>query len=188
MRAAQKIAYGHAWDEHRTEFPGIHNKAQFAELIYQKLHRATTDPRGLRLGLAKDGAPVIYDPEDNVLIIRDTRTDTTQCGTAFKPQSPNPNYVADKAPYEVRIFTPEELADGAQTPNSSPQTRQGSAEMPRRVSQDGVGESSARGMLPGWGTHTSPDEAAKTDGALGILGRILLGQSPPDPRNPNSWS
>ncbi len=98
MRAAQKIAYGHAWDEHRTEFPGIDTKAQFAEFIRQKMQRAIEHPRGLRLGWTKDGVPAIYDPEDNVLIIRDTRTDTTQAGTAFKPDSPNPNYVADKAP------------------------------------------------------------------------------------------
>lgn len=188
MRAAQKIAYGHAWDEHRAEFPGIANKAQFAEFIHQKMQRAITDPGGLRLGLANDGAPVIYDPEDNVLIIRDIRPDTTQAGTAFKPEPTRPNYVAKKAPYEVRIFKPEDLVDGAQMPSSSPQTKQGSADVPRHVSQEGVGESSSRGSLPGWGTHISPDEAAKTDGALGILGRILLGQSPPDPRNPNSWS
>src|SRR4051812_18004098 len=34
-RAAQKIAYGHAWDRHRADFPGIENQAQFAEFIYQ---------------------------------------------------------------------------------------------------------------------------------------------------------
>jgi hypothetical protein len=186
MRAAQKIAYGHAWDEHRTEFPDIHNKAQFAEFIYQKMHRAITDPRGLRLGFAKDGAPVIYDPADNVLIIRDNRSDTTQAGSAFKPDLPN--YAAKKAPFEVESMKREQLVDGAQAPSSSPQTKQGRAEIPRHISEYGVGESSTRGTLPGWGTHISPDEAAKADGALGILGRIMLGQSPPDPRDPERWS
>jgi hypothetical protein len=188
MRAAQKIAYGHAWDKHGPEFPGM-NQAGFAQLIYNKMQQALTDPSGLRLGLTEDGAPVIYDPADNVIVIRDTRTNTTQAGTAYKPQSTNPNYIAEKLPIEVRIFTAEDLADGPPLPSLSPsEPRQGGVEVPRHIFEGGVGETPSHGTLRGWGTHVSPDTTAKTDGALGILGRILLGQTPPDPHNPANWS
>lgn len=188
MRAAQKIAYGHAWTEHRSEFPDIVTKAQFADFIYQKLQRATTDPTGLRLGRAKDGAPVIYDPEDNTLIVRDIRPGTTQAGSAYKPDSPNPDYVAGKAPYDVKIFKQDDLIDGAEASSPSPQAKQANAAAPTVSSENHVGNLNSGGTLPDWGTHVAPDEAAKIDGALGILGRILLGQSPSDPRNPDGWS
>jgi hypothetical protein len=188
MRAAQKIAYGHAWTKHRSEFPDFVTKAQFADFIYQKMRRAITDPRGLRLGRTEDGVPVIYDPQDNVLIVRDTRLGTTQAGTAYKPDSPNPDYVVDKAPYEVQVFKPDELIDGAQASSLSPQVKQAEAGTRAETGETRANESTSGGTLPDWGTHVAPDEAAKIDGALGVIGRILLGQSPPDPRNPDGWS
>ena len=67
------------------DFPGM-TAAQVADLIYQKMQRAITDPSGLTIGVSKsDGVPVIYDPKDNVLIIRDTRPNAPDGGTAFKP-------------------------------------------------------------------------------------------------------
>ncbi|SOJ56904.1 hypothetical protein MSIMFB_04381 [Mycobacterium simulans] len=50
MRAAQKIAYGHASgpDGHMGDFPGM-TKDQLAELIYGKLKRSIENPEGLRL-------------------------------------------------------------------------------------------------------------------------------------------
>ena len=45
---------------------------QLADLVYQKMKRATDNPGGLRLGPSStDKAPVIYDPKDNVMIVRD---------------------------------------------------------------------------------------------------------------------
>ncbi|MGH3677311.1 MAG: hypothetical protein ACRDU5_16535, partial [Mycobacterium sp.] len=67
MRAAQKIAYGHASDPktgHMHEFPGM-TQAQLAQLVYQKMQRAITNPSGLQIGVStSDGVPVIYDPKD----------------------------------------------------------------------------------------------------------------------------
>jgi hypothetical protein len=73
MRAAQKIAYGHAEEFHlqQGEF-GSMTKDQLAQLVYDKMKRAIEDPTGLKLGPScTDGAPVIYDPSDNVMIVRD---------------------------------------------------------------------------------------------------------------------
>lgn len=113
MRAAQKIAYGHAGgpDGHMADFPGM-TKDQLAEVIYGKMKRASEDPGGLRLGLSSsDGAPLIYDPEDNVLIVRDPKG--ADCGTVFKPNlSKYPNYVAKKFGGSVEALLPEQLADG----------------------------------------------------------------------------
>jgi hypothetical protein len=113
MRAAQKIAYGHAGapDGHMADFPGM-TKDQLAELIYGKMRRASEDPRGLQLGSSKsDGAPLIYDPRDNVLIVRDPRG--ADCGTVFKPDlQDDPNYVSDKFGWREPSLKPRQLADG----------------------------------------------------------------------------
>ncbi|SON59203.1 hypothetical protein MSIMFI_00685 [Mycobacterium simulans] len=112
MRAAQKIAYGHASgpDGHMGDFPGM-TKDQLAELIYGKLKRSIENPTGLRLGPSgSDGAPVIYDPKDNVLIVRDPRG--ADCGTVFKPNlKKDPNYVRDKFGGSVESFKPGQLVD-----------------------------------------------------------------------------
>jgi hypothetical protein len=68
MRAAQKIAYGHAFIKHDAQFPGM-TKDQLADLIHGKLKRSIENPEGLQLGVTKDGALIVYDPKDNVLII-----------------------------------------------------------------------------------------------------------------------
>ncbi|WAJ43694.1 hypothetical protein OK015_21260 [Mycobacterium sp. Aquia_216] len=82
MRAAQKIAYGHASgpDGHLAEFPGM-TKDQLADLIHNMF---TRDPKDLIVGRARDGAPVLYDPKNNVIVIRDPGG--LDCGTVFKPQ------------------------------------------------------------------------------------------------------
>ncbi|WP_123029388.1 hypothetical protein [Mycolicibacterium stellerae] len=212
MRAAQKIAYGHAWDQHRADFPGISNQAQFAEFIYQKMQRATNDPGEVTIGVSRsDGVPVIYDPKDNVLIVRDTRPNATDGGTAFKPDLvKDPNFVSKKFGSYQSAFSAEELADRNPPPTPSPSPPKpslGSVGPPSdtiaaprsEVGGDGGGGSWAdehtnSGASPNldsrkdWGTYVPPGELAKQDGALGILGRILSEQQPPDPHNPNSWA
>jgi hypothetical protein len=198
MRAAQKIAYGHALKDHAGDFPGV-NQAQFADLIYQKMKRAITNPTGLTIGLSEsDGVPVIYDPKDNVLIVRDTRPNATDGGTAFKPE--DVSRVPNKFGWYESIFTADQLADGP-TRASKPGETSGivqSASDPLPTSDLGGGglktDSPRNNSVPDpasvrdWGTHVSPDELAKQDGALGILGRILLEQGPRDPHDPDDWA
>ncbi|OBG25189.1 hypothetical protein [Mycobacterium sp. 852002-51057_SCH5723018] len=114
MRAAQKIAYGHASSPngHMDDFPGM-TKDQLADLVYGKLKRSIENPDGLRLGPSStDRAPVIYDPRDNVLIIRDTSGVGGDCGTVFKPDlQARPNYVDQKFGGSVGSFEHRQLAD-----------------------------------------------------------------------------
>jgi hypothetical protein len=94
-QAAQKIAYGHAGTKHLSEFPGM-TRDQLADLVFEKMKRSIENPGGLRLGVTiDDGAPLIYDPTDNVLIVRDPNA--LDCGTVFKPDLKTyPNYVNEK--------------------------------------------------------------------------------------------
>jgi hypothetical protein len=114
MRAAQKIAYGHASgpNGHMDDFPGM-TKDQLADLIYGKMERSMENPTGLQLGASRsDGAPLIYDPKDNVLIVRDTSGAGGDCGTVFKPNlGKYPNYINDKFGGGVESFKPGQLAD-----------------------------------------------------------------------------
>jgi hypothetical protein len=113
LRAAQKIAYGHASgpNGHMADFPEM-TKDQLADLIYGKMKRSIENPTGLQLGASKsDSAPLIYDPKDNVLIVRDPRG--ADCGTVFKPNlQEDPNYVRDKFGWREPSFKPGQLADG----------------------------------------------------------------------------
>jgi hypothetical protein len=113
MRAAQKIAYGHASgpNGHMADFPEM-TKDQLADLIYGKMKRSIENPTGLQLGASKsDGAPLIYDPKDNVLIVRDPRG--ADCDTVFKPNlQQDPNYVRDKFGWHEPSFKRGQLADG----------------------------------------------------------------------------
>ncbi len=110
MRAAQKIAYGHASIDHAGDFLGM-TKDQLANLIYSKMKRSIENSEGLQLGGSRsDGAPVIYDPKDNVLIIRDPNG--PDCGTVFKPDlQTDPDYVRKKFGGGVESFKPGQLAD-----------------------------------------------------------------------------
>jgi hypothetical protein len=115
MRAAQKIAYGHASGPggHMDDFGGM-TKDQLADLIYGKLKRSIENPDGLRLGPSStDGAPVIYDRKDNVMIIRDRSGVGGDCGTVFKPDlGKYPNYINNKFGGSVGSFKPNQLGDG----------------------------------------------------------------------------
>ncbi|GFG51055.1 hypothetical protein CQY20_33360 [Mycolicibacterium agri] len=194
IRAAQKIAYGHALDKHGHEF-GYPSQEEFAELIYQKMLRAINDPGGLILGLSEDGAPVIYDPEENVLIIRDTRPNAPDGGTAYKPN--NPAGAPRKIETPLSRLTAEQLGDGPKprVPTSdNTQAKLGSAPPSADSAQAGatapraIHDRPGPGFLENWGTHVPPEELAKIDGPLGILGRIILGQVGPNPDNPKNWA
>jgi hypothetical protein len=194
VRAAQKIAYGHAFDKHGHEF-GYPSQEEFTELIYQKMLQAINDPGGLILGLSRDGVPVIYDPTENVLVVRDTRPNAPDGGTAYKPNNPAeaPDKIATRSP----ILTAEQLKDGAKpTVPSSDDTQSGFSSVPPRSGPTPAEATapSPRHDRPGpkflenWGTYVPPEELAKIDGPLGILGRIILGQVGPDPSNPKNWA
>jgi hypothetical protein len=111
LRAAQKIAYGHALKDHARDFPGM-TKDQLADLVYSKMKRSIENPEGLRLGPSStDGAPVIYDPRDNVIIVRDLNPESDG-GTVFKPNLQKyPNYINTKFGGNVGSFKPGQLAD-----------------------------------------------------------------------------
>jgi hypothetical protein len=121
MRAAQKIAYGHASgpNGHMADFPEM-TKDQLADLIYGKMKKSIENPTGLQLGASKsDGAPLIYDPKDNVLIVRDPRG--ADCGTVFKPDlQQKPNYVRNKFGWNEPSFKPGQLIDGPLTAPAEP--------------------------------------------------------------------
>ncbi|MGH3677222.1 MAG: hypothetical protein ACRDU5_16065, partial [Mycobacterium sp.] len=184
-------------------------QAQLAQLVYQKMQRAITNPSGLQIGVStSDGVPVIYDPKDNVLIVRDTGANAPDGGTVFKPN--DPASVADKFGWYESIFTVNQLADGPVAPPSPasplPEISKGSVgvpgggtdiatPIPGSATAGGGGgggswgdEAPTNGTLPGWGTPITPEEAAKSDGALGILGKIILGHLPPDPNDPDNMA
>jgi hypothetical protein len=132
MRAAQKIAYGHAGTDHIADFPGM-TRDQLADLVYGKMKRSIENPGGLRLGVSgSDGAPVIYDPKDNVMIVRDPNA--ADAGTVFKPNlQRDPNYVNDKFGWHEPSFQPGQLADGpppapAEPPGGRPRPIEGPVE------------------------------------------------------------
>jgi hypothetical protein len=106
MRAAQKIAYGHAW-AHWKDVPGM-TRDKLADLVHNMF---TEDPRKLKIGLTDDGAPVLYDPKTNVMVIRDPNG--ADCGTVFKPNDPaNYTRTGGKMATEVTSIPPGQLADG----------------------------------------------------------------------------
>lgn len=119
MRAAQKIAYGHAGIDHISDFLGM-TRDQLADLVYGKMKRSIDNPGGLRLGVTNsDGAPVIYDPKDNVMIVRDPNA--ADAGTVFKPNlQEDPNYVSGKFGWNESSFKPGQLADGPFTAGAEP--------------------------------------------------------------------
>lgn len=176
MRAAQKIAYGHASDPitgHLDDFPGM-TKDQLAHVIFQKFQRAITDPRGLRLGASNsDGVPVIYDPKDNVLIVRDTRPNAPDGGTVFKPDlAEDPNFVNKKFGWHESAFSAAQLADGPSTAGPAPPSV---TALPTPSAPGGTASDPATGSrtFPGWGTYVPPSQAAQSGGPIGILGKII---------------
>lgn len=109
MRAAQKIAYGHAWTEHGDELPGM-TKDQLADVVYDMFKRSGEDPGSLVIGRTADGAPVIYDPKQDVMVIRDPKA--LDAGTVYKPDVPDLEaYLGKKIPTRIPSLPSGELED-----------------------------------------------------------------------------
>ena len=78
-----KIANGHAYDKHiveNNEFPGVHTKAEFAEVIGDAVRRAEADGSVRNL---QRGRTAYYDDTTGLLVIKDPVS--PDLGTAFKP-------------------------------------------------------------------------------------------------------
>jgi filamentous hemagglutinin len=79
----QKIANGHAYDKHvvqQGEFPGITNRANFANVVDQAIGKAKAagDVRNL-----SGGRVAYWDDADGIVVISDPAA--ADGGTAFKP-------------------------------------------------------------------------------------------------------
>lgn len=117
-RAAQKIAYGHASTKHlANEWPPGTTREQLAREV-ERIMRAGTSPNGgMIVGRTSDGAPAIFDPKSNTLVIRDPAA--ADSGTVFKPTRGEP-YIADKVPTRLPSLSPAELADTPARPRAEP--------------------------------------------------------------------
>jgi hypothetical protein len=111
-RAAQKMAYGHAGDEHLQQFPGM-TRAQLADVVEDMFRRSIEDPGSLIIGRTPDGVPALYDPKTDVLIIRDPKA--LDMGTVFKPDRPSlanlQSYLGRKIPTRVTSIPRGDLLD-----------------------------------------------------------------------------
>lgn len=117
-RAAQKIAYGHASLKHLSEFPPGMTRDQLATEV-ERIMRAGTNPNGgMIVGRTQDGAPALYDPKTNTLVIRDWGA--ADAGTVYKPKEGQPYVVNEKAPIRVSSIPTSELADAPLRPPVEP--------------------------------------------------------------------
>jgi hypothetical protein len=92
------------------------------------LQRNSQDPASLIIGRTPDGAPVLYDPKQNIIVIRDLRA--LDAGTVFKPDVPNlEKYLGKKMPTRVISIPPDELAD-LPAPAAAPPGRAPAAPQP----------------------------------------------------------
>jgi len=106
-RAAEKIAYGHA-DKHLGEFWGGATREELADIVKDMFRRNFEDPGSLVIGRTSDGAPALYDPKTNVLIIRDPKA--LDAGTVYRPKRFQA-YVDDKVPIRVTSLPRCDLED-----------------------------------------------------------------------------
>lgn len=113
-RAAQKIAYGHASTKHlASEWPPGTTREQLASEV-ERIMRAGMNPNGgVTVGRTSDGAPAIYDPKTNTLVIRDKGA--VDAGTVFRPTRGEP-YVVGKVPSRLPFLSPADLADSPARP------------------------------------------------------------------------
>ncbi|WP_131705566.1 hypothetical protein [Mycolicibacterium obuense] len=109
-RAAQKIAYGHASTKHlANEWPPGTSRDDLAREVERMMRSSIKPESGMIVGRTVDGAPAIYDPKTNTLLIRDAAAG--DAGTVFKPTR-GPAYLADKVPIRVPSLSTSDLADG----------------------------------------------------------------------------
>lgn len=106
-RAAEKIAYGHAWKFHAKQFPGI-SKDQLADIVEDMFRRSFENPSSLVIGRTKDGVPTLYDPKTNTLIIRNPKA--LDAGTVFRPDD-GQSYVDRKVPTRLTSIPRGDLQD-----------------------------------------------------------------------------
>jgi hypothetical protein len=162
-RAAQKIAYGHGGVKHAADFTGM-TKDQIAAEVERIMRANTTNPGSLIVGRTSDGAPVLYDPKTNTVVIRDPRAG--DAGTVFKP-SGEEAYVDRKMPTRLPSIPPVELPDA---PFRAP------VEAPKPIEQPGPRSSGPpiRGLpLPGVPEIVMPRSPGDTDlPVLGTEGQI----------------
>jgi hypothetical protein len=121
MRAAQRIAYGHALDDshHLMDFPDL-TPDQLADLVHQMMQDSISNPKGLILGNSRtDGAPVIYDPKTNTAVIFDPTGEGrgSDGGTVFKPEKGS-DYIRAKIKDRVGSFSPKQF----EPPPAGPRT------------------------------------------------------------------
>jgi hypothetical protein len=160
MRAAQKIAHGHALDgaHHLKDFPGM-TRDQLADLIHKMMQDSINNPKGLILGNSvSDGAPVIYDPKTNIVVIYDPTGEAraSDSRTAFKPPAGidyirgNPDKpLKPKIQEPVGSFSPDRFAPrpagppaGGQPAPLTPPPARAPVELPPVKPAPGVGEGS----------------------------------------------
>jgi hypothetical protein len=117
-RAAQKIAYGHASTKHlANEWPPGTTREQLASEVERIMRAGMTPNGGMITGRTGDGAPAIYDPKTNTLVIRDPGA--ADAGTVFRPTRGEP-YVAEKVPTRLPSLSPNELGDASARPRVEP--------------------------------------------------------------------
>jgi hypothetical protein len=93
MEDAQRIAYGHAWDQHRDQFPGM-TRDDLANLIHDMMTgNPKTDP-DLYVGSGERNTTVMY--RDGILVIHDPNT--RDGGTIFKPDNGFKDFLRYTAP------------------------------------------------------------------------------------------
>ncbi|HEY3103129.1 MAG TPA: RHS repeat-associated core domain-containing protein [Pyrinomonadaceae bacterium] len=77
-RIGGRIADGHAWEKHQSEFPGW-NKGQFAQKIDETIQGAT----GSNVKNLSNGRTAYWNEQEKMVVIRDTKS--PDGGTAFRP-------------------------------------------------------------------------------------------------------
>jgi hypothetical protein len=108
-RAAEKIAYGHAWDDQFKDIPGM-TKDRLAAIVADMFRRNLENPGSLVIGRTKDGDPVLFDPTTNLLVIRDRNA--FDAGTVLRPDQPNlQRFLNDKVPTRFASIPAGELQD-----------------------------------------------------------------------------
>jgi hypothetical protein len=80
MNDAQHIAYGHAWEEHWKNLPGM-TQNKLADLVRDMLTASPKTDPGLFVGQTPGGSTVIY--KDGTVVIYDPNSGDR--GTVFKP-------------------------------------------------------------------------------------------------------
>jgi filamentous hemagglutinin len=77
LREAQAIANGHAFNDHRGEFPEIENREEFAQLIDDIMNNPS------EVKPLSNGRTAYWDATSNTLVIKDPGD--IDGGTAFRP-------------------------------------------------------------------------------------------------------